>query len=286
MIHYHDNCAFCGQENDIADPKCLDCGRINVNPLNVRRAIIDETGLDARFNNAFTHAKTYDFEIEFNEFTSYTKQNGKAVINTNIDFLWQWLLENRTEYLSYRRQIINNFRAKAAFENDNKRATVDSVLYGSENDFIYSALSTDETGVVSYGETLIILKNTSIEFRTSAFEENSYYFVNKLTDKGWKFGERIPSGYFSIWNQKHKLAGAKYFNLINKGDSIEQFNRIILTSTGDRQNDHFIELHIDGKITAANVEKIVIPQKTVSKFTRFQILRFESLKKRYLIQSS
>lgn len=285
MALYECECEKCGHINDINDSHCNVCGIQLSGTINTRRASINSEilALDKRYSNAIANLNLNDLIDETHELITEINNNGKAVINTPIDFLWDWLIKGHTAYLSYRRQIIDNSRPKAKFENDVKRTLHDSILFGS-SDIVYSALTTDNYGLISYGEATLILKTPSIQNRTSALETNSYFFIEQAAKKGWTFDQPLPTGYMSTWFTKDKLCVAKLEKRLKKGLNKREISRLILTSHGDRSTDEFVELHIFGKIVESAIDIIRIPMSIKTSSNPLRRIRLNELEKKFIVE--
>ncbi len=286
MAIYECDCNNCTQVNDINNSHCDKCGSQLPGTINTRRASIKSeiSALEQKYSDAITNLKSSGLDNEANELIFEINNNGKAIINTNIDFLWVWLVKGNGPYEGYRRLVINNSRPKANFENDVKRVMHDSILFGSTNDMIYSALTIDEQGLVSYGEATIILKIPSIQSRTSALETNSYFFVEEAVKGGWTFDKPLPPGFMSTWFTKDKLGVSKLEKKLKKGMKKDEMARLILTSHGNRSTDEFIELYIFGKIVETALEKIKIPFSAKTSADYKKRLKLSELEKKFIIE--
>lgn len=285
--YYQTKCSSCYTPNDINEKVCSICGTTYPSSINVRRASLEneKLALDKRYVDSKNYLFNTNLVKEGIDFESLVKKEGKAVINTQFDFLWELLIRNKFEYKSYRRQLIDGERLKkAVFENDNNRSLADSALFGSENDIIYAALSIDEEGVISYGDITLILKNSNIEKRTSALEKNSFFFLDEITKLGWVWNSPLPAGHMAVWADIFKLSLAKLHLLLYSGISLKDMARLILKSDGDRKNDEIIELYIYGKIIALNIEKIRIPNTLIAGFQKKQKLQLVYLQKNFNIE--
>ncbi len=284
--YYQIKCTHCSFENDITAKACSSCGSDIPGTINVRRASVpaEVEALELRYNEAKASLLTAGLENEGDYLADTVKSIGKAVINTQFNFLWEWLVRNTFSYQSYRRQLINGARIKAAFEHDVNRTFADTALFGSEIDIIYAALSINESGVMSYGDITVLLKTPSIEKRTSALERNSFPFIDDVMKKGWVFRKPLPAGYMCIWATNHKLAVAKLHTFLKKALNLDDLSGLILRSTGDRATDEFIELYIYGKIAASVIEKIRIPSSITGTFNAKDKLRLKELKSKFNVE--
>jgi hypothetical protein len=284
--YYQIDCADCSTPNDINEIVCSACGTIIPDTINVRLASleVEKLALEKRYIDAKKYLTNKNLTKEGIDFEIVIKADGKALINTQFDFLWKWLVKDKFEYKSYRRQLIDGARLKAQFENDKNRSTADSILFGSEIDIIYGALSIDEEGVISYGDIALILKNSSIKKRTSALEKNSFFFLDDITKKGWTWNTPIPNGYMAVWADIFKLSLSKLHVHLQSGISVKDMARLILKSDGDRKNDEIIELYIYGKIVALNIEKIRIPNLSIAGFSPRQKLQLIELQSKHKVE--
>jgi len=276
---YQDLCEICGEINEITNPQCDNCGKMNDRPVNVRRVSMEKerNTLFFNFENTKAQLETIGLGKEVEYVKNYVSNKGMAILNTNLDFIWKWLLTNSAEYVGYRRQIIDNLRLKAVFKNDVDRTTADSILYGSENDFVYGALTTNETGLSNYGKVSVLLKTSFISERTSLMIENSFDYIYKQTKNKWAFGDPLPTGAMSSWDDKGLLATVKVSSSIKPSISDLEIDDLILQSGTDRSKDQFIEIHINGKIVKSNVEKLIFDKKHTTTFNRWQKLRYAEL---------
>jgi hypothetical protein len=251
----------CGHKNNIIENVCSACGRSLPGPINVRRASlpVEIEALDKRYADARQFLSANDMQTEGDYFGQLVTNQGRAIINTNFNFVWDWLVRNKFSYQSYRRQVMNGSRMRAKFENDVTRSIADSILFGSAIDVIYGALTVNDEGMNSYGDISIVLKTSSIETRTSSLEVNSYHFIDDISAQGWIWKNPVPAGYMAIWPDNYKIAVAKVHKSLKKGLKDNDLAKLVLNSSGNRDTDHFIELYIYGKIVASAIDKIRIP---------------------------
>lgn len=284
--YYQITCSHCSNPNDINEVVCSSCGLPIPDTINVRRASLPQEllSLEKRYTDAKEYLSRNNLIAEGNELENSVRANGKAVINTQFSFLWEWLIRNKFAYESYRRQLINSARMKAKFDDDKNRSMADTILFGSAIDIIYSALSINETGVMSYGEITIILNTKAIEKRTSALEKNSFFFIDDISKKGWLWNTPLPPGYMAVWSDLFKLSLSKLCLTLKKSLTHDDFARLILSSSGSRATDEFIELYIYGNIVASAINKINIPLTVVNKFSTKEQLQLKELQSKYNVE--
>ena len=247
-------CDRCGEEVSDILVYCPHC-EIFVSYPNVR-AVIEEGNLNAleeRYNNALTSANEKGFSQSLKDFEEKIKKTF-SVINIDIDFLHWFIFKDYELYSNYTNLVRGKCRIPASFKDDSKRRSVQDILFGGYGEnIIYAVLSLDGSGLKSYGEYTIWLKEDKIEHRTTLLEENSYHFVIKHKILP---GENIPLGYMSIWKDRHKLAIAKLGHRIFPNISEKEYANVLLSSEGNRDTDDFIEVHIFGALTNKAIEAV------------------------------
>lgn len=288
MSYYEYPCPdpLCGNINDVSENACGFCGTTFLHQVNVRRALIpaETEALEKRYKSALSElaARSLDDEVDLLEAT--VTDDGQAVLNLGFNFLWDWLMHPGNAYQSYRRTVAADLRKRATFANDLRRSTVESLLFGSHVDIIYAALTVDQRSVPSYGPVTVILRNSTIENRTSMLERNSYFFVDDAIKNGWTFAKPLPAGSMAQWADRHKLAVAKLKDRLNKDISKAEIADAILSSDGDRAVDEFIELYIYGNIIGNGVEKIKIPVSLIAAFDAKAQAQLNELKSKYVVE--
>jgi hypothetical protein len=133
----------------------------------------------------------------------------------------------------------------------------------------YAALSLNHSGLSSYGECTLILKENSMKWRATVLEENSFVFRQRhqqsIIGKVGELPEGIPKGYRAVWSERHLLAVAKLAPKLN-GVAVNLAD-CLLKSEGNCHTDEFMEVHIYGGVSHQTIAKIIAPQ-TSSDFRR------------------
>lgn len=165
-----------------------------------------------------------------------------AVINVDIDYLYQFITSNKALYSNYSLQVKGEVRKPAMDQDDRDRRVVEAILFGGYAEKIrYAVLSLDGAGLQSYGPYTMKLREIAINKRATLLEDNSYHFVRK---HNIQWGKMIPAGYMSTWQERHKLAVSKLAGQIFPKTSEEAYAEILLFSEGNRETDNYIEVHI------------------------------------------
>jgi hypothetical protein len=253
-------CQYVNRRNSL---KCLKCseslGAVNVNIIDIDS---EKEALNLRYENSRNSSKAFD---KLCEFENHVKENGKAVINTDIKLLH--LILQKGMYQNYHILVEENVKEIAKDFDNRKRSKVEGYLFGAElaRKLVYAALSTDGNGLRGYGKVSITLLNEAIERRASLLEENSYDFA-MTNDR--IINDEIPKGFRANWIDKHKLAVAKLFEKITINTYESEFNDIILFTDGNRGNENFIEIYIFDPVFIQAFKEVRVPDEAINEFLR------------------
>lgn len=281
-----DNCYYCSNDMDIGIDECPGCEKRAPKPRNVRRSEMtdEQTALNERYVLSMEVCRANGLFNEAYKLESYIRDRGEAVINTSREFVWLWLEQGTQNYIGYRRQILEGKRKIAQLHRAIERSSVDTFLFGEDYDFIYSALSLTGVGLLSYGDVSVALKPNVPKNRASAIEENSFdFFCNLMEKGGWTLKKRFPKGYISSWANVSMLAFAKLHGELAVGMNESEISKLVLYSEGNRASDKFIELHIDGKIIASSVEKIIFERSSLEGLSDYEEIIFRRLQKKHKV---
>jgi hypothetical protein len=247
-------CKRCSSELSETEEKCPTCGAY-AGPPNVRAAEQDweVKALERRYVQAIDDSKVSGRERELISFDANMKLTF-AVVNVDLDFLRQFITSDKVTYSNYDLSIKGQARRPAKGRDDRQRKSVGAMLFGSYAEEVrYAALSLDGGGLISWGPYAIRLKEIAIAGRATLLEDNSYNFVAKHKLEP---GGAIPAGYVTDWQNRHKLAVAKLAGQIPSGTTDAKHPKILLSSTGNRATDDFIEVHIYGGFDNKAIESV------------------------------
>ena len=165
------------------------------------------------------------------------------------------------KYLNYSQSVGANLRGPARPVDHADRASVGARLFASYDQHIaYAALSPDGRGLSSYGKVMVSWRVTKdyLGKRVSLLEENSYVF-HERHDLG-RLGATPPAGYFSTWDDRARLVGAKLGPRLTTSMDRTKLNALLLRSGGSRDDDDFVEIIIyaDKSIDTQDVSRVVI----------------------------
>lgn len=247
-------CKKCSSELSEIEEKCPVCGDY-AGHLNVRAAETREEkeALEARYLAALGQSKTDGREqavISFDE----SMRKTCAVVNVDLKFLHQFITDDKVMYSNYELAEKGQTRRPAPPKDDSDRRTIGAMLFGLYAEEIrYAALSLDGSGLKSYGPYALKLSEIAIAERATLLEDNSYSFISK---HGIAPRQAIPPGYRATWGERHKLAVAKLSGQISAGTIEANHSKILMSGTGNRKTDEFIEVHIYGGFNNKAIESV------------------------------
>ncbi|HSS20602.1 MAG TPA: hypothetical protein VLL54_11045 [Pyrinomonadaceae bacterium] len=247
-------CLRCSSEVGETEEKCSTCGAF-AGPPNVRAAekLEEQVALERRYDEAVSQSYLDGSDAALMSF-DVNMELTFAVVNVDIDFLRQFVTSDKMTFSNYDLSVKGQIRKSAEATHDRHRRTIGAMLFGGYSEHIrYAALSLDGGGLQSYGAFAIKLRQISIANRATLLEDNSYNFIAKHKLQG---GEEIPPGYVAKWDERHKLAVSKLAKTVSAGTSEAEHPKILLRSTGDRNTDECIEVHIYGGFDNKAIESV------------------------------
>jgi hypothetical protein len=221
---------------------------------NVQLASVDTqtTALDERFLKSRSIANSTGALAPLESLLASGRRS--AVVVNMPEGIASDLLENeRTLYAPYAQLVHASVRAPAAFEDDRRRLAVDSIIYGKYGEqIVFGALSLDGWGPSSYGEAHAELLESTIAYRSSVLEENSYSFVQK---HNLVAGMELPVGFLASWDQRDKLIVCKVSSQLMASPQVDP-SQLIMSSDGNRAAETFLEVHTYGTFNRQAISKI------------------------------
>lgn len=284
-MDYQFPCPFCLTLNDINNIQCTHCHKELTRAINVKYASIpaETVALQERYVAAQAELVSRGLEPEGGQFEFWVLSEGKAVINMDFAFLWEWLMHSGKDYQAYKRLVVQGDRPRKPFANDKMRSSVESLMFGSHEDIIYASFTLDEKGLSSYGGISVVIATNTIDKVTSLLDENSYHFIKRITAGGWFIDEPFPPGHFATWPERNKLVLAKCHHGIQSGITLAQSAALIMSPASNKPEDEFIELYIYGKINKSMVEKITFPVDLRNSLSDDQRDQYDELKTHYIV---
>lgn len=252
-------CPDCNKaQSQINLTNCENCGHdLGAPNVNIVSTEDEMKALQKRYDDAIEYCGKTGTQSVLKSFEDSFNSNARAIINVNLQTLNSWIVKSGA-YQSYHRAVEEGQRTIANLNNDRKRTIIDSFLYGTYGrDISYATITLNNEGLESYGNCRVILNEDSIKLRSSMLEENSFTFV--ATHKINLETPDMPVGYRSTWPDKLKIAVAKLHKRLSPANVEKDFTAMVLTNSGNRDYDDFIEVHIYKNLTTFAISSIFIP---------------------------
>jgi hypothetical protein len=226
---------------------------------NVRDATApdEEAALERRYISARDELAGLGIEAACNEFEHITKET-RAVIACSTNQLQRLATSDDEIYVTYYEWI----EAGARSHRDDKwsilRELADTALFpGYKKHIRFAALTLEETGLSNYGPCSILLRTDMIAHRATVFEENSTVFMEHHDIKVSE-AYNLPYGYRATWQNRNKLCVAKLYNEMRTVMQSTDYATVLIKQGVTTGEDHFIEVHIWGQLTARTMEQVTI----------------------------
>ena len=250
-------CPHCDKPLAWEKPNCPSCAAY-IGAPNVREVKGERAVLMANYENAMTENRKRNCENETLQFADTIAAHSVAVINVWPTFLNQMLKGDKPLYSAYTKQTQAETRIASNINFDRERLGCEGILFGSYAPYIcYAALSLDGRGLISYGTCSVTIVENRCKNTGSLLIENSYKFIRKYKILP---GDKIPSGFRAVWEDRHYLAVSKLADKINANASLQDFSHLLLHSNGNRDIDEFIEVHLYGTFNRHAFAAIQIPR--------------------------
>lgn len=254
-----ENCTKCGTQIRPNERACSNCGRDAGFP-NVRAANAPEerAALEARFNTARTSSAVRGTTIELDYFVKEVGCHSRAVMNRSLGALNSWVEGPTPLFCSFHCQIEVLGRAPNESNYDQQRVAAEAAInpfcYEQIN---YAALTLKEAGIAIYGPYSVILKEMSIDDRSSVFEENPFEFNQKHHVVA---GQNPPLGYRASWADRGTLAGAKLEHKLERGMQLSAFPAVLMEDRVTDPDCDYVEVHIFGPVSRVSIERVIGPK--------------------------
>ncbi len=233
-------CPNCRGDVAANEEFCPRCGSFSGFP-NVKLAQAQRPQLLARSESARDGARARSLARELGMLENVAAHS-RAVVNTSVVFVLDLLTRDEPLYSSYARLVAAGARRPAQPLDDCARSAVEGMLYGSRaSEVVYGALSTDGSGVVSYGPVALQLSDIAVERRATVLEENSYRFARR---HGISPVGPVPFGYLGTWHDRSDVVVAKLAVRLDSNMALHEVTSLLLSSRGVREKDDFLEVHI------------------------------------------
>jgi hypothetical protein len=244
----------CKYSNSLIEINCVVCntflGYPNVNDAQREEQLV---AFNKRYDETLLKITDDSHRKKIKDFENAIETEARAVVNIDLDYLEHFIINKNILYSSYGLSTAGETREYAKSQFDKERRGVEGFIFGSNAHHIrYAALSLNKSGLKSYGDYTLSLKNIAIADRGTVFEENSYIVFQKYFNQN---DFTFENGHVACWGNKHLLAVVKCSEEIIKKNKTT-FADILLKSTGDRKTDNFMEVHIFGTFKKESIESV------------------------------
>lgn len=245
-------CQECRHEIPLSWNCCPHCARPGLFP-NVRAAQLESerAALDSRYQAALRGAEGRGCRKIAEEFEAEARRS-KAVISRSLREAEILAGSDQDLYTTYYKKLDAEIRLPHGNRWDRLRGLADEALFPNYREQIrFGALSLDGTGIATYGDCTLVLRESMIAHRASVFEENSAVFMER-------HGYAAPPGYRAEWAERARLSVAKLADEIDAATRPDQFPGLLLRSGPAPGEDRFIEVHIWGPISRRSLDGIQV----------------------------
>jgi len=249
-------CATCGKKLALPCERCPSNRHVTLLPTNLIRAAADQGALETRYH-ACCEGDGTDAVKRLRDCERVIRKHFAVSINVHPEALVNFLRSPKIRYLN----LHDNLGAGAVIDYDRDLAAtrlgVDTVLFGDDGKKLnFGAINLGTIGLYSYGAACVFLKSSAIHQRTSFLQNNSFTYV---TGSLPNIGINPPSaGERALWPTLPMLATVKYerqFRTI-KRVARNVLADVVLSSSGDKNSDVFIEAQIFPPITREAISQI------------------------------
>ncbi len=149
-------------------------------------------------------------------------------------------------------------KRQAVFYYQNRCSIEEALGYTEEirKNIYYGALNTGNLGAINFGLCCLVLKPTSsLKFRVSFLKQNSLAYRK---DEYPKLKQDV-----ALWENVYQLTAIKHQDAIKERESLftqDEINLLVLFCSATLRLSEFVEAHIWGKITSADVSEVRLPK--------------------------
>lgn len=204
----------------------------------------------------------------------------QAVINRSMHEISRLCASENEVYSTYYLLADADVRLPNGEKWDALRTVADAALFTNyATNLRFACLTLTGEGLTNYGPCSLLLRSEMISHRASVMDENSTMFVEHHDIK-MRDADKIPHGYRSVWEERHKLCVAKLASRLDAGTQPDKYSLILLRPGHDSENDDFVEVQVFGPMTIRTVEQVSLkarankPEKAIYKALREQLMRF------------
>jgi len=214
--------------------------------------------LDKRYKSAIKQAKSRQCDNIIFDYENSISARSKAVICRPLSEIERLAKSDNEIYSSYYKLLDAGLKLPSGSEWDILRRPAEDALFpGYKERIRVGSLSLTNEGSKNYGECAFVLRNDMIAHRTSVFEENCVIFMKRHRILVSEI-DNLPKGYRAVWSERGKLAAVKAAGNIDKDTETNKYQEILLYNAPNSKDDRFVEVHVNGSITARTMEHVTV----------------------------
>lgn len=274
MISRDKACSFCGVQRPRRRTHCPHCGRPSDFPNVEDAASPDEaSALRLRYDAALAGARARGCEPQVRLFEEAVALRSQAVFACPLSKLMLLATGLVDFYPTYHQMAELRILAGPSKPGDPDwdvlRPETETPLFGEEfkKSIHHAALTLDGSGLSSYGECTVLLRESMIAHRASVFDENSILFMKHhgitIFDS-----DKLPCGFRAVWSERGRLAAAKLAHRIDAHTTAGQLPKILIRPGSVPLQDDFIEVHVFGSLTPHSFERVFYSSSAAGKTGR------------------
>lgn len=258
-------CPNCGTTVPSNERYCPACSH-DIGPPNIRvcgrASEIEE--VRRRHDEALGEVKSRNALAEWSRLSDILEKRSGVVVAVPASIARNFISDPRIIYANYE-SLVGHVRRPASEVNDRHRRAVSALVFGGYgNEIRYGNLAIGCEALASYGDVAFRLRTAAVEHRTSFLETNSFDFAGT---HGLTPEKQVPSGFRSIWRNRHELALAKLGSKIENLQDEHDWSKLLVNAhPSDRAQDDFVEAHVYGPFNVDAVETVTsIENKTLTR---------------------
>lgn len=224
---------------------------------NVAIAEANREYLEEQYQIITSEVETGSYLNRLNEFVSHIKTAKQVSINLSTRSLPKFLRTG--EYLNIHELIELGIRKRESVFYYQSRCAVEAALGYTEEirkNIYYGALNTGNLGAINFGLCCLVLRPTSsLQLRVSFLKQNSLSY--RRTEYP-KLKQDV-----ALFGNVHQLTAIKHQDAIKEREapfSEDDINLLVLFYSATLRLSDFVEAHIWGEITPADVSEVRLPK--------------------------
>jgi hypothetical protein len=222
--------------------------------------------LDVRYDAAVATAAANGTSVITADLEDETATKSRVVISRDSSEIYRLACGDNQLYATFHSLVEAGIRLPTDSKWDAIRPAIDALLFTYyQKEVRFGALTLDEIGLKHFGDCHLILKTDMIDFRTTAFTENTAAFVEKNHFV-------IPPGHRATWAQRGRLAVAKLASMLTLSTTSADLAAVLKSDGATSDDDAFVEAHVYGSISMRTVQQVSIST-TATPAVRIRALR-------------